>query len=514
LCVKLTKSLSIASYVTSLSIGLGLSLAISVWLLAVPSSTHAQEYCPSGAVVTQQSQCPGAVPGPYSPFVRSILAHNNSGTSTNSTNGTALKLKSENKNNTNEQTVQPTIGHSNMTTGNLTVSSRPLSSAPQVQTPNTIPSSLLDGIFQKCFTSSLNPSIRSALSSADVAAIKKDAIQNMTAAFPLIANKFASDQRINETNAKAIQPIALDIADCMEQKLELKQTQQNQRQPPYQQPPSNMKQYTDPEGSFTISYPTTWSVTPGASKQVFFRDGLSTITVVVPGRPITLSSEILVRIWKDTMVKDTLRGRIYTTIQDVECSKYKVDGNTACSAIVTTTPRMSPPASNTDIDVVTSINGKIYNFEMYSPAETFNSILPIFETMLNSFKAGSSSGYASTSPSISPQQPPSPSYPYQQPPSSTNYPPPRILSHSTYFDSIGTLHLVGEVVNQSPVTAKFVKVIATFYNAYNQVIGTDFAYTQPSEVAPYQRAPFHILISSGGIPLNQVRTYTLNVSTS
>jgi PsbP len=207
----------------------------------------------------------------------------------------------------------------------------------------------------------------------------------------------------------------------------------NQQQPPYQQPPSNMYQYTDPGGSFTISYPAIWSATPG-TESVFFRDGLSAVSVVVPSRSPTLSPEVSVRIWKDTMVKDTFGGKIYT-IQDVECSKYKVDGNTACRAIVTSTSRISLPVSNSDIEVVTSINGKNYIFELDSPPETFNSILPIFETMLNSFKAGSSSGATSASPSISPQQPPSPSYQ-----------PPKILSSSMYTNSVGNTHIVGEVV--------------------------------------------------------------------
>ena len=49
------------------------------------------------------------------------------------------------------------------------------------------------------------------------------------------------------------------------------------------------------------------------------------------------------------------------------------------------------------------------------------------------------------------------------------------------------MHIVGEVLNQAPVTAKFVKIIATFYNANGQVIGTDFAYANPSDLAPNQR---------------------------
>jgi len=70
------------------------------------------------------------------------------------------------------------------------------------------------------------------------------------------------------------------------------------------------------------------------------------------------------------------------------------------------------------------------------------------------------------------------------------------------------------VINQSPVTAKFVKIIVTFYNAYNQVVGTDSTYTQPSDLAPGQRAPFELIELSGDIPMYQVRNYALSVDSS
>jgi photosystem II reaction center protein PsbP len=206
-------------------------------------------------------------------------------------------------------------------------------------------------------------------------------------------------QGTNSTNGTALELKS-------ENKSNTVQPTQNQQPPPYQQP-SNMNQYTDREGSFTMSYPNTWSVKPGVSEDVFFRDlsGTSLVSVMVLSTPPSLSPEILAHIWKNGMVEELLGRRIYTAIQDVECSKYKVEGNTACSSIVTTTPRISSPV--TSIDVVTSINGKIYDFQLDSPQETFNSILPIFETMLHSFKAGSTSG----------GQPPAPSglTPYQNP---------------------------------------------------------------------------------------------------
>ena len=73
------------------------------------------------------------------------------------------------------------------------------------------------------------------------------------------------------------------------------------------------------------------------------------------------------------------------------------------------------------------------------------------------------------------------------------------------------MHIVGEVLNQAPVTAKSVKIIATFYDANGQVIGTDFTYADPSELAPNQRAPFDILVSEGGVPMYQMSSYGLTV---
>ena len=139
---------------------------------------------------------------------------------------------------------------------------------------------------------------------------------------------------------------------------------------------------------------------------------------------------------------------------------------------------------------------------------------------------GQTLGFQQPSTMIPPSS--SPLYPVPPFPSAeSNYQPPVILSQSSYFDSIGgpldqlgqtlgfqqpsTMHIVGEVLNQAPVTAKFVKIIATFYNANGQVIGTDFAYADPSDLAPNQRAPFDIIVSEGGVPMYQMSTYGLTV---
>jgi hypothetical protein len=48
----------------------------------------------------------------------------------------------------------------------------------------------------------------------------------------------------------------------------------------------------------------------------------------------------------------------------------------------------------------------------------------------------------------------------------------------------------------------------------DQVVGTDYAYTQPTDLAPGQRAPFDISGLCGGMPMNQVRNYALTVDAS
>lgn len=68
-----------------------------------------------------------------------------------------------------------------------------------------------------------------------------------------------------------------------------------------------------------------------------------------------------------------------------------------------------------------------------------------------------------------------------------------ILSKSTHHDSLGWLHIVGEVENTGIETLKFVKVIATIYNKDGTVIATDSSYTKPHTLKRGQVAPFEIV---------------------
>jgi hypothetical protein len=67
------------------------------------------------------------------------------------------------------------------------------------------------------------------------------------------------------------------------------------------------------------------------------------------------------------------------------------------------------------------------------------------------------------------------------------------LSSTAYTDSIGYLHIVGEVLNNTTTRRIYVEISATFYNSSNQVIGTDFTFADVSSLASRTRSPFHLV---------------------
>ena len=112
---------------------------------------------------------------------------------------------------------------------------------------------------------------------------------------------------------------------------------------------------------------------------------------------------------------------------------------------------------------------------------------------------------------MNPYGAPSYSNPYVPPLSQPTEIPPRILSDNNYVASTGNLHIVGEVINESFESMTFVKIIATFYDSNNSVIGTDFTYTRPPTLEPGQKAPFDMILFKGSMPLHLVAYYTLSV---
>ena len=87
-----------------------------------------------------------------------------------------------------------------------------------------------------------------------------------------------------------------------------------------------------------------------------------------------------------------------------------------------------------------------------------------------------------------------------------------ILSHNSYIDSIGYMHVIGEIKNNTPNVAQFVQIIATFYDNNNKVVGTSFTYTTPIDLASGEIAPFELILTDASIPIEQIEKYTLKVS--
>jgi hypothetical protein len=71
------------------------------------------------------------------------------------------------------------------------------------------------------------------------------------------------------------------------------------------------------------------------------------------------------------------------------------------------------------------------------------------------------------------------------------------------------MHVVGEVMNNTPTVARFVQVTGTFYDTNNKVVATDFTFTNPSDIGSGQKAPFDLTLTSASIHISQIDRYNL-----
>ena len=88
----------------------------------------------------------------------------------------------------------------------------------------------------------------------------------------------------------------------------------------------------------------------------------------------------------------------------------------------------------------------------------------------------------------------------------------QILSQNSFTDSLGYMHVVGEIKNNYPSTVTFVKIIGTFYDVNNIVVGTEFTYANPSDITSGQKAPFELLLTSASVPISQIDHYNLQAT--
>jgi peptidoglycan/xylan/chitin deacetylase (PgdA/CDA1 family) len=84
-----------------------------------------------------------------------------------------------------------------------------------------------------------------------------------------------------------------------------------------------------------------------------------------------------------------------------------------------------------------------------------------------------------------------------------------ILSSSSWSDSAGYLHVVGEVLNNTADNRRWIEIDATHLNSAGQVVGSAVGYTTIPTLAPRARTPFEI---TSRLPVGYQRT-TLRICT-
>ena len=52
----------------------------------------------------------------------------------------------------------------------------------------------------------------------------------------------------------------------------------------------------------------------------------------------------------------------------------------------------------------------------------------------------------------------------------------------------------------------------TFYNIDNAVVGTQFTYTNPSDIGSGQKAPFDLILMSASVPSSLIDHYNLQAN--
>ena len=74
--------------------------------------------------------------------------------------------------------------------------------------------------------------------------------------------------------------------------------------------------------------------------------------------------------------------------EPVECSKYTVDRNQACSVIYTKGSTFSADLGNPYLQIISAIGDNIYVFINGTSKDNFDKSLPIAQHMIKSFKFG------------------------------------------------------------------------------------------------------------------------------
>ena len=97
----------------------------------------------------------------------------------------------------------------------------------------------------------------------------------------------------------------------------------------------------------------------------------------------------------------------------------------------------------------------------------------------------------------------------QQNTTTTQTPSLEILSHKIKEGQFSD-NLIGQIQNNFAKKIKSVEVIATFYDAAGDIVGTANGYTNPTDLSPGMKAPFKLMLIEG-VP-DDLASYDLTVS--
>jgi hypothetical protein len=88
----------------------------------------------------------------------------------------------------------------------------------------------------------------------------------------------------------------------------------------------------------------------------------------------------------------------------------------------------------------------------------------------------------------------------------------QILKNSSFIDSNGNMHVVGEVRNNRPSTAVFVTIVGSFYDLQNETVATQFTYAKPANIESGQKATFELIVTSASVPISLIDHYNLQIN--
>jgi hypothetical protein len=150
----------------------------------------------------------------------------------------------------------------------------------------------------------------------------------------------------------------------------------------------NLTNYTDPQGQFSVSYPSYWT-----QRTVNMTDGTNAALFVDPQLHIAVTigmakhnpNQITDPAVPENRVMQALEGRGYSVLQPVICHQI-LQGQKTCG-FSATRPETTAPYSRIEmLHLASYINGKMHFFVMSNYVSTFPIALPMFENMLATFR--------------------------------------------------------------------------------------------------------------------------------